>query len=139
MATNCSPLLFNLFLYSYEFIQNLIKDKTNTEAEAFNLTFRNIDVLSINKPNIANWIPLIYHKELEMNETTEIASSVSFLVINLQFDTNDQLSTKLYDKRDDFNFAIINFPHLDGSIQTAPDYTVYISQLVRYGRAGSLY
>jgi hypothetical protein len=33
-------------------------------------------------------------------------------------------------KRDDFNFAIINFPHHDCNIPTAPPYGVYnISQL----------
>ena len=29
---------------------------------------------------------------------------------------NTELSTKLYDKRDDFNFEIVNFPFLDGEI-----------------------
>ena len=37
----------------------------------------------------------------------------SFLV----FDINDQLSNGLYDKRDDFNFAIINVPHIDSIYQ----------------------
>ena len=45
-----------------------------------------------------------------------------------------------YDKRDDFNFVIIKFPHLDSIyIPTAPANGVYISQLVRYARACSLY
>ena len=41
----------------------------------------------------------------------------------------------MYDKRDDFNFDIVNFPHLDSNIPLGPAYGVYISQLVRYSRA----
>jgi hypothetical protein len=51
MGTNCSPLLADLFLYSYEakFIQKLLHEKKKTLAVAFNSTFRYIDdVLSIN-------------------------------------------------------------------------------------------
>jgi hypothetical protein len=45
--------------------------------------------------NFANWIPLAYHKELEIKEATETASSASFSDIYNQFDTNGQLSTSL--------------------------------------------
>ena len=41
-------------------------------------------------------------------------------------------SSRLYDKRDDYNFAIINCPHLDSSISTDATYGVYILQLVCY-------
>ena len=41
-------------------------------------------------------------------------------------------SSRLYDKRDDYNFAIINCPHLDSSISTDAAYGVYILQLVCY-------
>ena len=36
-----------------------------------------------------------------------------------------------YDKRDDFNFDIVNFPFLDGDVPRRPSYGVYISQLIR--------
>jgi hypothetical protein len=45
-----------------------------------------------------------------------------------------QLSTKIYDKRDDFNFKIINFPNVCRNIPASPAYGVYISQLIRYAR-----
>ena len=44
-----------------------------------------------------------------------------------------------YDKRDDYSFDILNFPHLDSNIPTVPVYEVYISQLVRSAQASSLY
>jgi hypothetical protein len=59
---------------------------------------------------------LIYPPELEVKETTDTASSASFLDLYLEFDDSGQLSTKIYDKRDDFNFKIINFPNMCSNI-----------------------
>ena len=47
--------------------------------------------------------------------------------------------TRLHDKRDDFNFPIVNFPFLSSNIPSAPAYGVYVSQLIRYARACSNY
>ena len=115
MGTNCAPLLVDLFLYSYEseFLQNLVKDKKFHEAKAFNFTYSYIDdVLSINKPRFAEFFPLIYPPELEIKETTYTASFASCLDLYLEFDESGQLSTKIYDNWDDFNFRIINFPNM---------------------------
>ena len=142
MGTNCAPLLADLFLYSYEseFLQKLVKDKKIHEARAFNFTYRYIDdVLSINNSRFAEFLPLIYPPELEVKETTDTASSASFLDLYLEFDDSGQLSTKIYDKRDDFNFKIINFPNMCSNIPASPAYGVYISQLIRYARASSNY
>jgi len=46
---------------------------------------------------------------------------------------------KLYDKRDDFNFPILNFPFIYYNIPAALIYGVYISQLIRYSRACGSY
>ena len=48
-------------------------------------------------------------------------------------------STRLYDKRDDFNFSIVNFPYLCSNIPSSPAYGVFVSQLIRYCRASSKY
>ena len=48
-------------------------------------------------------------------------------------------STRLYDKRDDFDFHIVNFPFLSSNIPSGPSYGVYISQLIRYARCCSHY
>ena len=47
------------------------------------------------------------------------------------------MSSKIYDKRDDFDFNIVNFPFSDGDVPRAPSYGVYISQLIRYDRVSS--
>ena len=48
-----------------------------------------------------------------------------FLDLNLSIH-NDIVSTKIYDKQDDFNFDIVNFPFLDGDVPQRPSYDVYI-------------
>ena len=58
---------------------------------------------------------------------------------SLEFDDSGQISTKIYDKRDDFNLKIINFPNMCSNIPAFPAYGVYISQLIRYARASSNY
>ena len=51
--------------------------------------------------------------------------------------SNDIVSTKIYDKRDDFDFEIVIFPFLDGDVPLSTSYGVYISQLIRFARASS--
>ena len=141
MGTNCAPLLADLFLYSYEsqFLQKLVNDKIH-KAIAFNFTYRYTDdVLSINNSRFAEFFPLIYPPELEVKETTDTASSTSFLDLDLEFDDSGQISTKIYHKRDDFNFKIINFTNLCSNIPASPAYGIYILQLFRYARASSNY
>ena len=53
--------------------------------------------------------------------------------------TEERLRTKLYDKREVFNFPIVNFPFICCNIPAAPAYEVYISQLIRYSRACGSY
>ena len=48
--------------------------------------------------------------------------------------SNGFVSSKIYDKRDDFDFDIVNFPFLDGDLPRRPSYGVYISQLIRFAR-----
>ena len=142
MGTNCAPLLADLFLYSYEaeFIQKLLHEKKKSLAVAFNSTFRYIDdVLSINNNHFHSYVDSIYPNELEIKDTTECSTSASYLDVLLKLDTNSKLTTQLYDKWDDFNFSIVNFPYLCSNIPASPAYGVYISQLIRYARACSAY
>ena len=46
-------------------------------------------------------------------------------------------TTKIYDKRDDFDFEIVNFPFLDGDVPRSISYGVYISQIIRFAGASS--
>ena len=50
---------------------------------------------------------------------------------------NGIVSTKIYDKRDDFNFEIVNFPFLNGHVPLSLSYGVYISQRICFARVCS--
>jgi hypothetical protein len=70
---------------------------------------------------------MIFTKELEIKDTTESDKSASYLDILLNIDSNDKLTTTVYDKRDDFDFAIINCPFLCRNIHVplSPAYPWY--------------
>ena len=142
MGTNCALLLAEIFLYSYEaeFIQFLLSTGKDKIASQFNFTYRYIDdVLSINNPNFENYLGQMYNAELEIKGTTESNTSASYLDLILTIESDGQLRTSLYDKRDDFNFNITIFPFLSSNIPSSPAYGVFISQLIRYARACSSY
>ena len=56
-----------------------------------------------------------------------------FLDLHLSI-SNGFVSSKIYDKRDDLDFDIVNFPFLDGDVPRSTSYGVYISQLIRFAR-----
>ena len=78
----------------------------------------------------------IYPTELQLNKANSSNTEAPFLDLNLSI-TNGIASSKIYDKRDDFNFEIVNFPFLDGDVHCSPSYGVYISQLIRFARVCS--
>ena len=105
-----------------------------------NFTYRYIDdVLSINNPDFENYLGQMYPSELEIKDTTESNTSASYLDLLLSIGRDGQLHTSLYDKHDDFNFHITNFPFLSSNIPSLPAYGVFISQPIRYARACSSY
>jgi hypothetical protein len=77
--------------------------------------------------------------ELEIKDTKESYKSALYMYLDilLNIDANGRLTTSLhvYDKRVDFDFAIVSFPFLYINISLSPAYVVYISQLIRYARA----
>ena len=85
----------------------------------------------------------IYQLKPTANLTVEKANKLDHLAdyLDLTFiiDSGGKLSTRLCDKRDDFDFHIVNFPYLSSNIPSGPSYGVYISQLIRYARCCSHY
>jgi hypothetical protein len=103
---------------------------------SFNHTCRYIDdVLSINNNNFQNYVNLIYPEKLKIKDTIESDKSASHLDILLNIESNGRLTTSLFDKRDSFDFAIVNFPFLCSNIPLSSAYGVYISQSIRYAGA----
>ena len=66
---------------------------------------------------------------LQLNKANASDTEATFLDLHLSI-SNGIVSTKIYDKRDDFDFEIVNFPFLDGDVPRSTSYGVYISQLI---------
>ena len=78
----------------------------------------------------------IYPSELQLNKANTSHTEAAFLDLHLSI-SYDIVSTKIYDKRDDFDFEIVNFPFLDCDVPRSTSYGVYISQLIRFARTSS--
>ena len=78
----------------------------------------------------------IYPPELQLNKANTSDTEAPFLDLHLSI-SNGFVSSKIYDKRDDFDFNIVNFPFLDGDVPRSTSYGVYISQLIRFTRVSS--
>ena len=74
----------------------------------------------------------IYRAELQLNKTYSSDTEAPFWGLNLST-SNGTVYTKICDKRDDFDFDVVDFPFIDGDVP--PSYGVYISQLIRFARA----
>ena len=116
-------------------MMSLSDDKQADIIDAFNTTSRYLDyILNINIVYFDTMLIQIYPSELQLNKAN--TSEAAFLDLHLSI-FNDIVSTKIYDKRDDFDFEIVNFPFLDGDVPSSTSYGDYISQLIRFARASS--
>ena len=57
----------------------------------------------------------IFPTELQLNKAKTSDTETAFLDLHFSI-SNDIVSTKIYDKRDDLDFEIVNFPFLDGDV-----------------------
>ena len=136
MGTNFAPLVADLFLFCYDG-ESLTKEKRYDLIDAFNSISKYLDdLLSIDNIHFEHMVHSRYPAEIQLNKANTSDTEAAFLDLNLSIH-NDIVSTKIYDKPDDFNFEIVNFPFLDGDVPHRPSYGVYISQLNRFARASS--
>ena len=139
MGTNCAPLVADLLLFCYErdFMTSLSNDNQADIIEAFNSTSRySDDLLNIDNPYFEGMSNQIYPPELKLNKANTSDTEAPFLNLHLSI-SNGFVSSKIYDKHDDIDFDIVNFPFLDGDVPRRPSYGVYISQLVRFAQVCS--
>ena len=139
MGTKCAPLVGDMFLFCYErnFMKSLTKEKRYDLIDAFKSTSRYLDnLLNIDLIHFEHMVHRKYHAELQLDKANASDTETALLDLNLSIH-NDIVSTKINDKRDDFNFDIVNFPFLDSDVPKRPSYGVYISQLIRFARASS--
>ena len=77
-----------------------------------------------------------YPHELHLNRANTSDTDAPFLDLHLSI-SNGFVSSTIYDKRDDFDVNIVNFPFLNGDVPRRPSYGVYISQLIRFAKVCS--
>ena len=92
------------------------------------------DILNINNVYFDNMASQIYPSEFQLNKTSTSDTKATFLDLHWSI-SNDIVSTKIYDRHDDFDFEIVNFPFLDGDVPRSTSFGVYISQLICFARA----
>ena len=129
----CS-IVADLFLFCYErdFLKSLSRENWADIIEAFNSTLRYLDdLLNIDNIYFDQMVDRIYSTELQLNLTNSADTEAPCFDLNLCI-SKSTVSTKIYDKRDDFDFDIVNFPFLDGDVPRRTSYGVYISQLIRF-------
>ena len=96
-----------------------------TETSLFHLQNRNVNVKVALNPS-----------ELRLSRAGSSDTEAPFLDLGLSV-AGGIVSSGIYDKRDDFNFEIVNFPFLGGDVPRSPSCGVCISQLVRFARVCS--
>ena len=103
-GTSCFP---------FQSMINLIQSDV---IEAFNSTSRYLDdLLNIENNFFHSMVNRIYPSELQLNKANVADTEASFL--DLQLSKSDGfIKTKICDKRDDFDFDIVNFPFLDNDV-----------------------
>ena len=86
-------------------------------VHCFSITFLNIDI-----PYFEGTVNQIYRPELQLNKANTLDTEVPFLDLHLSISIGF-VSSKIYDKRDDFDFDIVNFFFLD----------VFLDNLLKHG------
>ena len=114
-----------------------LSEEINLVIEAFNSTSRYLDdLLNIDNNFFDSMVNRIYPSELQLNKANVSDTEASFLDLHLSI-SDGFVKTKIYDKRDYFDFDIVNFPFLDGGVPRSTSYGIYVSQLFRFARVSS--
>ena len=110
MGTNCAPLVADLFLFCYErdFMKNPSSYNQADIIKAFNLTSRYLDDL-LNILILKEWSTKFIHLNCNLTKLINSDTEPPFLDLHLSI-SNGFISSKINDKRDDFDFDIVNFP-----------------------------
>ena len=106
-------------------MMSLSDDKQAGIHDAFNITSRYLDDISnIDNVYFDNMVSQIYPSKLQLNKANTSDTEATFLDLHLSI-SNDIVATKIYDKRDDFDFEIVNFQILDGDVPRSTSCGVY--------------
>ena len=97
------------------------------------------NLIVFNNEKFIDYVKDIYSSEQNVEKADRLDDQANYLDLTFIMGNNSRLYTKLYDKRHDFNFHIVNFPFLSSNIPSGSTYGVYILQLIRYARCCTSY
>jgi len=118
IGTDCAHYLANLFLFAcgYKWIMKQVRLNKFNLLNKFKGCSRYINDLLINNDNTMKHVMnSMYPPELKLIPNDINGFVTNFLDLSLKIKDN-VLSNSIYDKRDVFNFSIVNFPFLKGNI-----------------------
>ena len=135
MGTNSAPRMTNIYLcqYEYNYIQQLKVGNKTEELRLLKMIFRyQDDLLVVNDKGFFHFsYEDIYHKEMVLKKTNISPSVVNFLDNTISV-YQGKFLFKLFDKRNEFKFNVINYPHTSGNVPKAPTDGIFNSQLIRF-------
>ena len=107
-------------------------------ARSFNLCYRYTDGLIVfDNKKFWDYLKEIYPSRLTVEKASKSDHLARYFDLTFIIESGGKLSTRLYDKLDDFDFDIVNCPFLSNNIPSGPSYHVYISQPIRHARCCS--
>ena len=118
----------------------MIRSDPRRLARSFNLCYKYTDdSIVFNNKKFLDYLKERYPFQLTVEKASRSDHLADYLDLTFIIDNGGKLSIRLYDKRDDFDFLIVNFPFLSSNIPSGPSFSVYIPQLIRYARCCSHY
>ena len=142
MGTSAAPHLANIYLhvYEYDYFIKLYEEGSKDKLAKMEHIFRyQDDLLSLNDDGLLESVlSEIFPEEMIINKTNISRCKCNFLDLTISI-FRGKYYVKLYDKRNDYDFDVINYPYLDGNIPKNQSYGIFISQLVRFARVNSSY
>ena len=103
---------------------------------SFNLCYRCTDDLIVfDNKKFGDYVKEIYPlpppppPQLTVEKSNTSDDLANYLDLTFIMGSNNRLYAKLYDKRDDFEFHLVNFLFLSSNIPSSPSNDVYILQL----------
>jgi hypothetical protein len=139
MGTNPAPAFCNMYLYYYEstWIDKLVEKGLSHLALQYHLTFRLIDdVFSADNPDFDDFQKNCFPTQLNLKETTLVNGDLNFLGMKIK-NMGHSLDFQVYDKKKDFPFEVVRYPHLLSEIPENICYGVFTSMLYRFYRINS--
>ena len=135
MGTKCAPPVANLMLHNMEFKYMMYqwKMKNFPLVKKLSNTFRYIDdITTINANGLLTTEQYnIYPNSLTLKKVNRTNKTADVLDLTIKID-NHKFTTATYDKRRDYQFEIVNFPHTYSNISVKMCYNVYCEQVRRH-------